>query len=102
MTDVVEIAKARRATLAAEIGKLDNFIRMAEALLNHSQSTQKQGNASPRQHVLRAPKTARAHWYSASVQRASTVSGVAKSAGWASAAGQRMASSGLPGTSRRQ
>ncbi len=38
MTDVVEIAKARRATLAAEIGKLDDFIRMAEALVKTSQS----------------------------------------------------------------
>ena len=38
MTDVVEIAKERRATLAAEIGKLDDFIRMAEALLKHSLS----------------------------------------------------------------
>ncbi len=39
MTDVVEIAKERQARLAAEIGKLDDFIRMAEALLQHSQST---------------------------------------------------------------
>ncbi len=36
MTDVVEIARERRVRLAAEIGKLDDFIRMAEALLNHS------------------------------------------------------------------
>ncbi len=36
MTDVVEIAKERQARLAAEIGKLDDFIRMAEALLKHS------------------------------------------------------------------
>ena len=33
MTDVVEIAKERIATLAAEIGKLDGFIRMAEKLV---------------------------------------------------------------------
>ncbi len=38
MTDVVEIAKERRATLAAEIGKLDDFIRMAKALVKHSKS----------------------------------------------------------------
>ena len=38
MTDVVEIAKERRATLAAEIGKLGDFIRMAEALVKDSQS----------------------------------------------------------------
>ena len=38
MTDVVEIARERQARLTAEIGKLDNFIRMAEALLKHSLS----------------------------------------------------------------
>ena len=38
MTDVVEIARERQARLTAEIGRLDDFIRMAEALLNHSQS----------------------------------------------------------------
>ncbi len=36
MTDVVEMAKERQARLTAEIGRLDNFIRMAEALLKHS------------------------------------------------------------------
>ena len=35
MTDVVEIAKACRARLAAELAKLDNFIRMAEALVQN-------------------------------------------------------------------
>ncbi len=38
MTDVVEIAKERQARLAAEIGRLDDFIRMAEALVENSQS----------------------------------------------------------------
>ncbi len=38
MTDVVEIAKECRATLAAEIAKLDDFIRMAEKLEKYSQS----------------------------------------------------------------
>jgi hypothetical protein len=38
MTDVVEIARERKVRLAAEIGKLDDFIRMAEALIKHSQS----------------------------------------------------------------
>ena len=33
MTDVVEIAKKRRAELAAEIDRLDDFVRMAEMLL---------------------------------------------------------------------
>ncbi len=36
MTDVVEIAKERRVRLAAEIGKLDDFIRMAQALMKYS------------------------------------------------------------------
>ncbi len=38
MTDVVEIAKERRARLAAEIGRLDDFIRMAEALVKYNLS----------------------------------------------------------------
>ena len=33
MTDVVEIAKERIATLATEIGTLDGFVRMAEKLV---------------------------------------------------------------------
>ncbi len=36
MADVVEIAKKRRATLAAEIGKLDAFVCMAEKLVKHT------------------------------------------------------------------
>ena len=39
MTDVVEIAKQRIATLAAEIGTLDSFIRMAEKLMTDSKLT---------------------------------------------------------------
>ena len=35
MTDVVEIAKKRRDTLAAEIGKLDDFVCMAEKLVEN-------------------------------------------------------------------
>lgn len=35
MTDVVEIAKEFRAKLAAEMAKLDDFIRMAEALVKY-------------------------------------------------------------------
>ena len=34
MTDVVDIAKERRVRLAAEIGTLDDFIRMAEKLVD--------------------------------------------------------------------
>ncbi len=46
MTDVVEIARERRVRLAAEIGKLDNFIRMAEALLNHSRLESNKASAT--------------------------------------------------------
>ena len=46
MTDLVEIARERQARLTAEIGKLDDFIRMAEALLNHSQSTSSKASAT--------------------------------------------------------
>ncbi len=35
MTDVVEIAKECRERLAAELAKLDNFVRMAEALVQY-------------------------------------------------------------------
>jgi hypothetical protein len=35
MTDVVEIAKERRDALAAEIGKLSDFICMAEELVEN-------------------------------------------------------------------
>lgn len=37
MTDVVKIARERRATVAAEIARLDDFIRMAEALAKYGQ-----------------------------------------------------------------
>ncbi len=36
MTDVVEIAKERRARLATEIAKLDEFLRMAEKLVKYT------------------------------------------------------------------
>jgi hypothetical protein len=35
VTDVVEIAKKRRDALAAEIGKLDDFVCMAEKLIEN-------------------------------------------------------------------
>ena len=38
MTDVIKIAKERRARLAAEVTKLDDFIRMAEALVEWNSS----------------------------------------------------------------
>ena len=53
MTDVVEIANERSDALAAEIdrlaadlGKLDDFIRMAEALLNHSRLESNKASAT--------------------------------------------------------
>ncbi len=46
MTDVVEIARERRVRLATEIGKLDDFIRMAEALLNHSRLKSNKASAT--------------------------------------------------------
>jgi len=36
MTDVVELAKERRARLAAEIAKLDEFIHMADMLVKYN------------------------------------------------------------------
>ncbi len=36
MADVVEIAKKRRDALAAEIAKLDEFLRMAEKLVKYT------------------------------------------------------------------
>ena len=46
MTDVVEIARERRVRLAAEIGELDDFIRMAEALLKHSRLESNKASAT--------------------------------------------------------
>ncbi len=36
MTDVIEIAKKRRDALTAEIGKLDDFVGMAEKLVQNA------------------------------------------------------------------
>jgi hypothetical protein len=36
MTDVITIAKERRIKLAVEVAKMDDFIRMAEALMKYS------------------------------------------------------------------
>ncbi len=38
MTDVIEIAKKRRDVLAAEIGKLDEFVCMAEKLVESGEN----------------------------------------------------------------
>ena len=46
MIDVVKIAKERQARLTAEIGRLDNFIRMAEELLKHSRLESSKASAT--------------------------------------------------------
>jgi hypothetical protein len=38
MTDVIEIAKKRRDALTAEIGKLDDFVGMAEKLVQNAEN----------------------------------------------------------------
>ena len=45
MTDVLKIALDRRAELNEEIEKLDDFIRMAEALIRASQQREMQSRA---------------------------------------------------------
>jgi len=45
MTDVIALARERRARLAAEISKLDDFIQMAELLVKYSAS--KANSAGP-------------------------------------------------------
>ena len=48
MTDVVEIAKERRDALATEIGQLDDFVCMAEKLVeNGGTDAEEEGDSSP-------------------------------------------------------
>jgi hypothetical protein len=48
MTDVVEIAKERREALAAEIGKLDDFVCMAENLVENGENdAEEEHDSSP-------------------------------------------------------
>ena len=46
MTDIVEIANERRDTLAAEIGKLNYFIRMAEKLVKDNRLGSNEASAT--------------------------------------------------------
>ncbi len=46
MTDVVEITNERSDALAAEIDRLDDFVRMVERLLKHSQSETDKASAT--------------------------------------------------------
>lgn len=45
MTDVIKIAMERRSKLQDEIAKLDEFVRMAEALVRQQQGTSAQSPA---------------------------------------------------------
>ena len=72
MTDVVEIAKERREiakerrdALAAEIGRLDDFIRMAEKLVKHSQSKPKKASDTEDEKAAESTGPATARPYSA-------------------------------------
>ena len=47
MTDVLKIALDRRAELHEEVARLDEFIRMAEALIRTSQARQREDVETP-------------------------------------------------------
>ena len=68
MTDVVKIAKECRATLAAEIDKLDEFLRMAEKLKKYDllESSKASGAESEKDTELSGLATARPYSVSAS------------------------------------
>jgi hypothetical protein len=57
MTDVVEIAKERRVSLAAEIGALDDFIRTAEKLLSDDRLELKNSPDTESEDALNQPVT---------------------------------------------
>ena len=46
MTDIIEIAKKRRDALTSEIGKLDEFVGMAEMLLQNGDNDAEDGDDS--------------------------------------------------------
>ena len=46
MTDIVEIAKERQARLATEITELDDFIQMAETLMEDDKNNAEENDAS--------------------------------------------------------
>ena len=48
MTDVIKIALQRRAELSAELSRLDDFIRMAESLVQDHGAETERSNASAR------------------------------------------------------
>ena len=72
MTDVVEIANERRDALgagidrlAAEIGTLDDFVRMAETLLKHSQLETDEASATEDEKAAESTVPATVRPYSA-------------------------------------
>ncbi len=65
MTDVVEIAKQRLDALEAEIGKLDDFIRMADALLKHSRLKSSKASATEDEKAAESTVPATVRPYSA-------------------------------------
>ncbi len=66
MTDVVEIAKGRIATLAAEIGKLEGFIRMADKLVKDNRLEANKVSDTEDEKVAESTGSAIARLYSAS------------------------------------
>ncbi len=66
MTDVVEIAKERIATLAAEIGALEGFIRMAEKLVKDGRLESNKASDTEDEKAAESTGSAIARLYSAS------------------------------------
>ncbi len=59
MTDVVEIAKVRRARLAAEIAKLDGFLSMAEKLVKYTPMKSNKASDTEDARVVESIRSAR-------------------------------------------
>ncbi len=67
MTDVVEIAKERMATLAVEIGALEGFVRMAEKLVKENQSESGKARDPEVEKALGSAHSATARLFSESI-----------------------------------
>lgn len=59
MADVLRIAHERRAELRAEIAKLDEFIRMGEALIRYSRANAARNEAAMQQQVVKSTPVTR-------------------------------------------
>lgn len=68
MTDVVKIAKECRATLAAEIERLDEFLRMAEKLKKFNRLESSKGSGAEPEKDAELSGLATARPYSASAR----------------------------------